>query len=379
LKSALAAGGLTVAGIIGLEYLLPEKMQQVQPSYTSGALSRLISTLTESSSTQLSSTQLYTLQGQLFFDYKGNGIQDVGEPSVQNAKVQIKNYLNTQVIVEAFTDSSGKYKIDLPAGNYRFFVQPDLTKPSNPKLGYMCRSLDEFRSINDGYEINVTGPGTFDVGLMEGFLTLPFTNPNALNAATTYVDLDPMSATPRDWMNERELTWHQALGTDFRMPIGNDLVAAAPGVVVDAIGTWPNVPTNPNWGYVDSGNQVTIDHGIISTFTTGNNASRLTDVNDFLTNYCHMDSVSVYIGQQVKRGDFIGKSGQTGRLEEILAGGPVPQVHFQAGGFALTRADPFRDITGIADHITYWTKDNDPRIFNLDYEIDWHGEDGRLF
>ena len=293
---------------------------------------------------------------------------------MQNAKVQIRDYTNDQVIAEALTDSSGKYEVGIPAGSCKLYIQPDNTIPGSPKFGYMCRSVEEFRSIDEGYEIYVIGPGTFDVGLMEGFLTLPYTNPNALNALTTYVDLDP-NGEPRDWMNESVLTWHQALGTDFRMPIGNDLVAAAPGVVVNAISTWPNVPTEPNFGYVDDGNQVVIEHGKISTFTTGNNGSLFTNRDNFLTSYCHMESVSVYIGQKVNRGDLIGISGQTGRLAQIT----VPQVHFQAGGYGLYRADPFRDITGIADKITYWTKDNDPRIFNLDYAVDWHGEDGILF
>jgi murein DD-endopeptidase MepM/ murein hydrolase activator NlpD len=148
------------------------------------------------------------------------------------------------------------------------------------------------------------------------------------------------------------------------MPIGNDLVAAAPGTVVEAMGTYPNVPPNPNFGYLDDGNRVAIDHGLISTFTTGNNDSIETGVNDFLTIYAHMKSVSVNVGQIVNRGDVIGQSGHTGRLD-----GEWPHVHFQAGGFAHTRVDPFRDLTGIADHISYWTKDNNPKIFNSDAKV----------
>jgi murein DD-endopeptidase MepM/ murein hydrolase activator NlpD len=202
---------------------------------------------------------------------------------------------------------------------------------------------------------------------MEGFLTLPFTDPEILTVLDEwcmYVDLDYMNTTPRDWMNESTHTFHNHLGTDFIMPIGTDLVAAAPGVVVEAMGTYPNVPSAPNWGYMDDGNRVSIDHGPISTFKTGNNASLLTNRDDFLTIYCHMNSVSVTVGQKVNRGDVIGESGHTGQLD-----GKYPHVHFQAGGFAHTRVDPFRDITGIADNITYWTKDNDPKTFNSDAKV----------
>jgi murein DD-endopeptidase MepM/ murein hydrolase activator NlpD len=147
------------------------------------------------------------------------------------------------------------------------------------------------------------------------------------------------------------------------MDIGNDIVAAAPGVIVDAQGEWPDVPANPNLGYLDDGNRITIDHGLISSFTTGNSSDWGNGVN-FLTIYCHLDKVLVSVGQVVNRGDLIAKSGHTGNLA-----GPNPHVHFQAGGFSVTRVDPFRDIAGIADHISYWTKDNDPKIVDSDTEV----------
>jgi murein DD-endopeptidase MepM/ murein hydrolase activator NlpD len=357
LEYAGAAAILVAATALGLDYLRSGNENKPTTSAVTTTLttSSTISSIT--SSTTSTTTKLASLNGRLFFDYNGNGIQDEREPAVQGATVQLKDNTD-QIIADAVTDSSGDYKIeDVPAGNYGLYVDTD------KRFRYMCQSAQEFRTVQAGYSVLLNESMKANIGLMEGFLTLPFSRPDILNNICAYVDLDFNESKPRDWMNESTHTFHGNRGTAFCMSIDNDVVAAALGIVVEAMGTWPNVPTNPNLGYLDDGNRVSIDHGPISTFITENN-SWFGDRFNFLTIYCHLNSVSVNVGQRVNRGDLIGKSGRTGRMD-----GAVSHLYFQAGGFAFTRVDPFRDITGFSDKLSYWTMDNDPKLFCSDAEI----------
>jgi murein DD-endopeptidase MepM/ murein hydrolase activator NlpD len=74
-------------------------------------------------------------------------------------------------------------------------------------------------------------------------------------------------------------------GMDFTGPVGTDIYATGDGKVVRA-------EYNPH-GY---GNEVIIDHGF-----------------GFKTVYAHLKKITVKKGQKVKRGDVIGKLGNTGR------------------------------------------------------------------
>jgi murein DD-endopeptidase MepM/ murein hydrolase activator NlpD len=82
-------------------------------------------------------------------------------------------------------------------------------------------------------------------------------------------------------------------GLDIAVPSGTNVAATADGLVVYA--DWRN-------GY---GNAVVIDHG-----------------NGLTTRYGHMSAVEVKAGQQVHRGDIIGRSGSTGRSTG-------PHVHYE--------------------------------------------------
>jgi hypothetical protein len=167
----------------------------------------------------------------LFFDYNGNGIQDGDEPSVQNARVQMQDN-RAQVIAEVLTDSFGDYNVDIPAGNFKLNIQPDSS------FRYMCRSPNEFRTVQDGYDLAVVGPGTFDIGLMEGWLTQPVTHDTDFGIFQFY-DRDPDPTKYLWWNGQHGLVGPKGFspnhpGIDYSMELrttGSDVIAPAPGLI----------------------------------------------------------------------------------------------------------------------------------------------------
>ena len=85
-------------------------------------------------------------------------------------------------------------------------------------------------------------------------------------------------------------------GTDFAVPIGTNVYAAAAGKVV-------NVQTTE--GTNDFGLHVKLDHG-----------------NGYETIYAHLSQVLVRMGDEVQKGQLIGKSGESGRVTG-------PHLHFE--------------------------------------------------
>lgn len=104
---------------------------------------------------------------------------------------------------------------------------------------------------------------------------LPLANPAPGHAVTSTfgVRRDPLIGSA---------AYHS--GMDFRVPVGLEAKATAPGTVVKA--GW-------NGGY---GRMVEIDHG-----------------QGFSTRYAHLSRISVAEGQRVKTGDTVGRTGNTGR------------------------------------------------------------------
>lgn len=96
-------------------------------------------------------------------------------------------------------------------------------------------------------------------------------------------------------------------GMDFSAPVGTPVYATGDGVVKTA-----------GRGMSGYGNMVDIDHGF-----------------NYLTRYAHLSEVSVKPGQEVKRGDLIGKVGNTGKstgphlhYEVRLKGSPQNPVNY---------------------------------------------------
>ena len=97
----------------------------------------------------------------------------------------------------------------------------------------------------------------------------------------------------RRFFNGEERNAHS--GLDFAVPRGTPIKVPADGVVT-IVGD-----------YFFNGRTVFVDHG-----------------QGFITMYCHLDEISVTKGQEVKRGDVLGKVGATGRATG-------PHLHWNVG------------------------------------------------
>ena len=89
-------------------------------------------------------------------------------------------------------------------------------------------------------------------------------------------------------------------GIDFPVGLGTSVGATADGVVVISTAL-----TNPNGSYRSYGEYIAIDHG-----------------NGVRSYYCHLSSRNVKVGDTVKQGQVIGKSGSTGNSTG-------PHLHFE--------------------------------------------------
>jgi hypothetical protein len=175
LKYAGATAAAVGASALGLNYISQQSPSTVSPTASTTSTARELTTNSSSLRSSLSSSteaiQLASLQGSMFFDYNGNGKQDGEEPAVVGALVQLKDDAG-KVVADGLTDSSGDYKLeDIKAGFYSLHVGVDHL--SDKRLSYMCTSTNEFRAVTDDYRLSIREDTLMDVGLMEGFLTLP--------------------------------------------------------------------------------------------------------------------------------------------------------------------------------------------------------------
>lgn len=320
--------GIALAGsvVVGYEYNKWQTSLLAPQVFTSTVMKTrtLLSTVTENrtlTETTTETVQSPSVHGTLFFDYNGNGKQDREEPAVVGALVQLKDSAGN-VIAETLTDSSGDYRLyDIRAGSYRLHIGVDHF--IDKIFRYMCTSPGEFRTVSDDYRTSMQGSVSMDVGLMEGYLTLPFAE-GTRETCQVYVDIDP-SKSMKDWEGGMD-TYNGHLGTDFCLPIGTRILAAAPGSVTRS------------YYDTDDGNSVAIQHH------DGN-----------LAIYCHLKERMVSQGDRVNRGDTIALSGQTGKLS-----GARPHLHFQFGGYGQSRIDPYRNLSDPSS-LGYWTVENHPQ------------------
>jgi murein DD-endopeptidase MepM/ murein hydrolase activator NlpD len=246
----------------------------------------------------------------LFFDYNGNGIQDSGEPAVQGATIQVSNDSGGGIF-RAISDSSGDYKVDIPAGRYTLYVQPDNSNPNNPKFTHMCISPSDLRAISNRYDLFVDGDGRFNVGLMEGPFTQPFRSSTDYFVGC-YYNWDSRSKETRNspylWWNGQsgynyELFYPQLggamynnAGIDMPMEVGTDVLAPAPGIV----------SSGPQYG----------PQGQLGVSIAHPGAG----LGSFGVFFNHLSEILLPMGTTVARGDVVAKSGQSGTW--------TPHLHF---------------------------------------------------
>jgi murein DD-endopeptidase MepM/ murein hydrolase activator NlpD len=321
LGAAVAGAGLT-----GYEF--DRWQDSVVPASVSTRTVTEIQTLNE---TITETVRLASVYGRLFFDYNGNGAQDGEEPAVAGALVQLNDDVG-KVIAETLTDSSGDYQLeDIKSGSYRLHI--GVEHFSDKRFRYMCTSIDEFRAVADGYDLSLAVDSTVNIGLMEGFLTLPLKRGTSLRY-NAYFD-DDSTSRMKDWKGgSNTVNGHE--GTDFGVPVGTPVFSAAPGTVK----------------YVDDWGSV----GIFVILSHDPNARNMS------TLYAHLSRSNVREGQKVKRGERLGESGEDKTH-------PGPHLHFEldfgfhgspSRGSPYQPVDPFRAVWN-PTAIGYWTKDNDPK------------------
>ena len=172
-----------------------------------------------------------------------------------------------------------------------------------------------------GYGASAYGPGGGSSGYSFGASFGKGGGVSGLQGATTPIAGGVVGAkygdTGKMWKNSHT-------GDDYPCPVGTPVVAALDGTVYN---------DNPGQAY---GKTVQIDHG-----------------NGFQTLYGHLSEISVSVGQVVKRGQVIAKSGDTGNVTgphlhfEVRRGknNPVnPSELKQAGGVAM--AESLASIVG---------------------------------
>lgn len=267
------------------------------------------------------------MYGRLFFDYNGNGMQDGKEPAIPKAKVKLVD--NTgKVTAEAVTDSSGDYKLeDVSTGAYRLYVEAD------KKFRYMCRTIEEFRAVEEGYDVLLNESGQLNIGLMEGFLTMPFANGTKEYGRRVYVNIGP-DGKPTDWRGGKQtyqrLTYKHA-GIDYFIREGTPILAAAPGSV-------SGHSYDPHGGRV-----IWLEHKY-----------------GYYTLYSHLKEVIKDTGT-TKRGEVIGLSGSSmndsAHLHFEVEKPPYPRSQP-----FLFPVDPYRSLVPrLGSPLSLWSKDNDPQ------------------
>ncbi|GEM_PF-1684845 len=158
------------------------------------------------------------------------------------------------------------------------------------------------------YDIQAVSGGNVEEGIMEtalfygneqGFLGKTPSKDPVSSASQEGPDLKGYFSMPADGFNWGKLHPHNAV--DIANACGTDITASAEGLVNEtSLGSWDS-------GY---GNYILISHP-----------------NGTKTRYAHLQSISVSVGKFVKKGELIGKMGQTGNATGC-------HVHFEIIGAA---------------------------------------------
>jgi hypothetical protein len=342
LEYAGATAAVVGGTALGLDLLPTQQSNPIAKTATSSTSSTVItSSLTLASSTK---PELASLSGRLFFDYNGNGVQDAGEPAISGSLIQLKDNAG-RIIIEGLTDSSGDYRLeDIRTGEYKLHIGVD--QFGDKKFRYMCRSSSELRVVDDDYEVALHGDSNrMDVGLSEGSLTLPFRKDAQFSRPSPFgmtgmVDVDrrpgfvrsydPEHVKPCAYTQIPPWVCDQHDGIDYCFPVGTDIVAAAPGTVMET-----------GDDETGAGNYVVVHHQF------GDQGTQ--------TLYAHLSEVIVKTGASVSRNQPIAKSGNSGVSGE-------PHLHFRYATWTTppNPIDPYRDLLNPSS-LSSWTVENSPQ------------------
>ena len=269
------------------------------------------------------SNVLVTLQGISFHDYNGNGTKEYNEPILPGIDLVFINSQTEQKFT-IHTDDKGAYTLSLPSNKYKIISEKETLGDNGQPFRYIYTSRKEINSLDKPSPVIIDQNKVYNLALTQGFLTLPYSIATNSYITTVFFDIDRRENFLRDWQGKQD-TYDQHSGTDYRIPVGTPVLAAAPGRVVSSEFD------------KQSGNVITISHGLL------------------ITRYGHLSKRNVRAGDTVFRGQQIGLSGATGEWV-----GTLPHLHFELNIMILPGIDPYRDITN-PESIGFWTVDNNPQ------------------
>jgi len=316
--------------------------------------------------------QTYTVKGTAYHDYNGDGIKEENEPVIPGLEMELSSkVLPWELIREGYpfkvdrntgtysiqleTNANGNYSIRLPKSIYKLNVHSNVLGYNDQPFRYINISKEEFRRIADSLYIEVNDNIEKDIALMQGFLTLPFGPDTKFLGKNQFgieyfVDMDDRVDYVRNWKGNAGGTYDNHKGTDFFMEENTPILAAAPGVVVP----FP-LSCEPGRGCF-----VAIQH-----------ESLYAQYYSITTVYGHLNKMNVKVGDNVKRGDVIGLSGEVpynvGSITTLYG----KHLHFEVNPLASQNSffdstyyytDPYRNITNKGlQTIGFWTVDNNPQ------------------
>ena len=123
------------------------------------------------------------LFGVVFFDYNGDGSQQSDEPGIIGASISVGSQSTS-------SQCNGVYYFrNLPDGSHNLTV-------TAAGFRYISRSTGDFSAVETPIVVTVNGNTRQDVGLMQGFLTLPFSRGSQFTRSSPFgmasvFDLDP--------------------------------------------------------------------------------------------------------------------------------------------------------------------------------------------
>jgi hypothetical protein len=315
---------------------------------------------------------LSDVTGKIFFDRNGSGIMESTEPPIVNFGVCANTDGGEKTCTE--TDENGEYvfKSFSPIRTQVFisFIDPNV---DNPALAFryinvwngekIIPSLEgngiqipeqhlhdtDVLPISKGTKASVGTENS--IGLMQGFLTMPFPNPTEYSVWTWY-DVDSRKGYSSNWKGDNSTSkydnkvkiFDNHFGIDWLVPDGTFFVAPAPATVVEI-----NLDQDPNAYEGDS--ILTLYHPSINLYT----------------HYGHLifSSLAVHEGDKVERGLYIGS---TIKVPPSPGDFPFPNMlHGQIQccrniQFPLVQSEIF-DFYRSENNPSYWTVDNEPQFF----------------
>jgi murein DD-endopeptidase MepM/ murein hydrolase activator NlpD len=281
-------------------------------------------------------------------------LRDEGEPPIGGVPIRVAGLTTA-------TGQDGSYSLaGVAAGSQEVYVESPTQEPATA-FRYISSSVEDFQSIQEPLLIAVSADTELSIALTQGFLTLCYPGGTPYVVGKSYMegryyDRDPNPERYLWWNGEsgiETLTGNRANhpSTDFGAAYDTPVVAGSPGTV-------SNVYTN---ALGELGVEIRHRYG-------------------WGTNYLHLSRQSVRVGQQVSRGQEIGRSGPAG---DVFQHTHVDVFLFTDGG--LLFFDPYRPLDagdagnwfipyGSSDRewvpsfrddtrnsVGYWTKDNDPQ------------------